>query len=124
MIKAQHSLKSPYCTCLDRDKHYQSRFSQQNTTCFGEMLGENTERNIACSVRRSIFKVPVPQHTLSFVPRCGVCYLSLISQSSEFCSLNSLAKPLLLLPKGVYCFGFQENPRFSNGWLEGTRHLC
>jgi len=38
MIRAQHSLKPPYGTCLDRDKHYQGRLSQQNTTCFRGML--------------------------------------------------------------------------------------
>lgn len=41
IIKAQHSLKPPHCTCLDHDKHYQGRFTQQNATRFREILGEH-----------------------------------------------------------------------------------
>ena len=38
MVRAQHSLKPPYCTCLDRDEHYQGRLAQQNTTFSVVML--------------------------------------------------------------------------------------
>jgi hypothetical protein len=37
-LRAQHSLKQLYFACLDRDKHYQGRLSQQNIACFGEIL--------------------------------------------------------------------------------------
>jgi hypothetical protein len=58
--------------------------------------GDNTDRNMACGVQKSILKFQFP-NTLLALCHDVVCYLSLISQYSEFCSLASLANPLALL---------------------------
>lgn len=57
--------------------------------------GEKTDRNIACSLQKSILKFQFPNTPLVLCHDV-VCHLSLISQYSEFCNPNSLANPLAL----------------------------